>query len=278
MRRLLWRFRVLLPGSGRSRLSRSMTLDEDIESAARLMINARHAIALTGAGVSTPSGIPDFRSPGSGMWTHYDPATVASIWNFRRHPEDFYDWVRPLAHKIRTAQPNPAHLVLAELESLGYLRSVVTQNIDELHQRAGSRHVLELHGHLREATCIRCFQIVPGRELMDRFLVDGQVPYCACGGVLKPNVVLYGEMLPSDVVAEAQHEIEQCDLMLIAGSSLEVIPASEMPEIAAGHGAKLIVVNLEPTPVDPLADVVIHADVAEVLPRIVGAMRRQKWP
>jgi NAD-dependent deacetylase len=253
---------------------RALSLARDIKRAAHLLLNARYPIALTGAGISTPSGIPDFRSPGSGIWTHVDPVAVASIWAFQMHPEDFFNWMRPLAHQIRVARPNPAHYALARLESAGHLRAVITQNIDALHQRAGSRRVLEVHGHLRQATCIRCSQVVPAQELLDRFVEDGLVPHCDCGGVLKPNVVLYGESLPMDVFSEAQREVDQCDVMLVAGSSLEVVPVSDLPVMAVQHGARLIIVNYEPTPLDHLAEVIIHADVAEVLPPIAAAVQR----
>jgi NAD-dependent deacetylase len=270
-----WQITVGWLGWGQLPPFRSMALAQDIKQAAHLICNARHPIALTGAGISTPSGIPDFRSPASGIWTHVDPAAVASIWAFRRHPEAFFDWVRPLARKIRDAEPNPAHYALAELEAMGYLHCVITQNIDELHQRAGSRRVLEVHGHLRQATCMSCYQIVPVEGLLDKFLEDGHVPRCNCGGVLKPNVVLYGEILPQEVLDEAQREVAQCDLLLVAGSSLEVVPVSDMPLTAIEHSARLIVVNYQPTPVDHLADVVIHANVARVLPRIAAALRKE---
>lgn len=251
-----------------------MHLKHDIQRAADLIRNARHAVALTGAGISTPSGIPDFRSPASGLWTWVDPMAVASIWAFRTRPEAFYEWVRPLARQMRSAKPNAAHRALAQLESTGHLHAVITQNIDNLHQRAGSKLVLELHGHLREATCVRCYTVVPALDIIDQFIADGQVPVCACGGILKPNVILFGEMLPVDVLLEAEREARRCDVMLVAGSSLEVTPAADLPLTARQHGAQIIIVNYQPTPVDSQASVVIHADVAYVLPRIAAHVRR----
>jgi NAD-dependent deacetylase len=141
--------------------------------AASLLREAHYAVALTGAGLSTRSGIPDFRSPGTGLWEHANPMEVASIYAFRRHPEAFYAWVRPLVTTLLTAEPNPGHLALAEMEAGGWLKVIITQNIDDLHQRAGSREVLELHGHLREATCISCYQVLPTGELLDDFLASG---------------------------------------------------------------------------------------------------------
>jgi NAD-dependent deacetylase len=251
-----------------------MAFEREVEEAARILAASTHAVALTGAGHSTPSGVPDFRSPQSGLWEQADPMVVASIDGFRRNPQAFYDWIRPLARTMAAAQPNPAHLALAELEQMGVLQAVCTQNIDELHHRAGSRHVLELHGSVRQATCSRCGQKVPAAELWPGVIERGEIPHCPrCRGVLKPDVVLFGEMLPADVLLEAQRHAEACDAMLVAGSSLEVYPAAELPEIALRHGARLIVVNYQPTPVDGRAAVVIHADVALILPRIAAAVK-----
>jgi len=246
-----------------------MNCADEIARAAALLREARYAVALTGAGISTPSGIPDFRSPGTGLWEHADPMEVASIYAFRRHPEVFYAWIRPLVRTLLTAEPSAGHLVLAELETGGWSRAIITQNIDGLHQRAGARVVLELHGHLREATCLSCYRVLAIGELLDDFLASGEVPRCpVCGGVMKPNVVLYGEQLPIDVVNAAMGHVRQADLMLVAGSSLEVVPASQLPLLVREHGGRLIVINLTPTYIDDVAEVVIHADVAEILPRI----------
>jgi NAD-dependent deacetylase len=247
----------------------TLTLVQQIEKASELFARSRHAVALTGAGVSTPSGIPDFRSPGSGLWEKVDPMAVASIFAFRVQPQAFYDWLHPTAELLLNAQPNPAHRALADLENMGLLKAVITQNIDNLHQEAGSTTVYELHGHLREATCIRCHKIVPARPLIEKFVADAQVPRCECGGVMKPNAVLFGEQPPMDVLMAAQREAEMCDLMLVAGSSLEVVPASSIPLLAKRKGARIIIVNYQPTSLDPSTDVVIHEDVAIVLPKIV---------
>jgi NAD-dependent deacetylase len=243
--------------------------ENGIARAVALIQESRYTVALTGAGISTPSGVPDFRSPGSGLWERVDPMQVASIYAFRRTPETFYGWFRPLLMTILTAEPSPGHRALAELESEGWLKAVITQNIDDLHQRAGSHEVLELHGHLREVVCLSCYRVVPSQELIDTFVSTGQVARCsACGGLLKPNAVLFGEQLPIQVVNRALVHVRQADLMLIAGSSLEVVPASQLPLLVREHLGRLIVVNLMPTYVDEIADVVIHADVAEILPRI----------
>jgi NAD-dependent deacetylase len=253
-----------------------LSIDEHVlDRATTLLEKARYIIALTGAGISTPSGVPDFRSPESGLWEHDDPMEVASIYSFRRQPQCFYNWIRSLARQTLHAQPNPAHRALAALEGAGRLMSVITQNIDGLHQAAGSRRVIEVHGHLRGATCIQCFQRLAARPIMERFVADGEVPLCpSCGGVVKPDIILFGEQLPVQALHEAQQEARQCDVMLIAGSSLEVAPAGDLPLLAREIGARLILVNLGPTHLDALADVVLHADVADALPRLAARLLR----
>jgi len=247
-------------------------MENEIRRAAELIRAAKHVVAFTGAGHSTASGIPDFRSPGSGLWEKANPMMVASIWAFRLNPQHFYHWIRPLAETMLEALPNPAHHALAELEARGFLKAVITQNIDNLHQRAGNKRVLELHGHMREATCVRCYEVVPVDPVFKQKIRDGKVPYCRCGGVYKPNVILFGEQLPIRVLNEAMAEARRCDLMLVAGSSLEVTPAADLPVIAAESGARTILVNLQPTGFDRRADVVIHGDVTDVLPRIIEAV------
>lgn len=246
-----------------------MSLEEKIKQGAELIHQSRRMAAFTGAGHSTPSGIPDFRSPHSGLWEKHNPMLVASIWAFRLNPHSFYDWIRPMVDTMTNAEPNPAHKALAELEKLGYLQVIITQNIDDLHQRAGSQHVLELHGHLRQATCVRCYKKVAVDSAVENLIRSGQIPRCECGGVMKPDVILFGEQLPIRVLNQATQEARNCDLMLVAGSSLEVMPAADIPFLAVDSGARAIMVNLEPTAFDSRADVVIHGDVAEILPRLV---------
>lgn len=242
----------------------------EIEYAQALIAQASHVVALTGAGISTPSGIPDFRSPDSGLWSQADPFEVASLYGFRRRPQDFYDWIQPLARLTLAARPNPAHEALAHLEAHGPLKGIITQNIDMLHQKAGSQVVYELHGHMREMTCLRCFAVVPAGPILEAWLATGDVPHCSCGGVLKPNVILFGEQLPVSIFNEAKRQARSCDLMLVAGSSLEVAPAGDLPLLAKEQGARLVIVNYGVTCYDEMADVVIHADVADVLPRLAA--------
>lgn len=246
---------------------------DSIQRAARLLSQSQDSIAFTGAGISTPSGIPDFRSPTSGLWQNVDPLAVASIYGFRQNPQAFYDWIYPLARLTVEADPNPAHEALAALEMGSRLGAVITQNIDMLHTRAGSKTVYELHGHLREATCIHCFTVYAAEPIIRCFLDDRRVPHCAkCGGVIKPNVILFGEQLPVQQLLGAQNAARKTKLMVIIGSSLEVAPASDLPVLAVRNGAKLIIINLDKTPMDNAADVVIHGDAAQVLPEILDCL------
>jgi NAD-dependent deacetylase len=246
-----------------------------IEQAVALLEQADYVSALTGAGISTPSGIPDFRSAGSGLWECADPFEVATIYAFRRSPRVFYDWVRPLARAILYAEPNPAHLALADLERIGVLRAIITQNIDGLHQRASSTVVHELHGHLRQATCIHCYATTPAASLLRAFVESGEIPRCErCDGVMKPDIILYGEQLPVKPLLAAQRVARKSDVMIVVGSSLEVAPAGDLPLLTKRGSGKLIFVNLGPTHLDDIADVVIRQDVAQSLPRLVEALRR----
>lgn len=234
-----------------------------------LLRHSRRAVALTGAGHSTPSGIPDFRSPGTGLWSRIDPMEVASIHSFVRDPHRFFEWFTEMGDQMMSAEPNPAHYALAELEERGILRAVVTQNIDGLHQKAGSRCVLELHGNSKTATCLSCGRQTEGATLLRDFCESGQVPHCSCGGLIKPDVVLFGEMLPPKVLEKAQEEIVRCDLLLVVGSSLTVSPAAQLPWLAIHAGAALIVCNLGETWADEYAEVVLRQDVAVSLPALL---------
>lgn len=242
------------------------------QRAAQLLSASSRAVALTGAGISTPSGIADFRTPGTGMWSQVDPMEVASIDGFRRDPSRFYRWFSGAALDIARAQPNPAHHALAELEHRGVLRAVVTQNIDRLHQRAGSQHVIELHGALGTATCLRCGARREAAPLLDRFVEVSEVPHCSCGGVFKPDVVFFGEMLPLEALRRSQEEIASCDLLLVVGSSLTVAPASQLPWLAVGNATPIIVCNLTETWADAYAahaGAVLREDVALSLPGLL---------
>jgi len=240
-----------------------------IRDAAELILASKRAVVLSGAGISTPSGIPDFRSEGTGPWAKIEPMDVASLNAFRYHPERFFEWMRPLIHSILDAKPNPAHLAVAQLENAGYVKTVITQNIDNLHQRAGSKHVLETHGSFQTLSCGRCFNVFPSADFIEPYLKTGAIPRCShCGGVLKPDVILFGEQLPQQTWQEAVQASQTCDLMLVIGSSLEVLPVASLPMQSIDRGAHLIIVDHSPTYLAVRADVVILADVAEVIPAI----------
>lgn len=241
-----------------------------LRCAADIIRGSQRAVVLTGAGISTPSGIPDFRSPDSGLWEHFDPFEVASLTSFRHNPANFYNWMRGLARLILDAQPNPAHFSLAKLQQLGYVQTIITQNIDNLHQRAGSQNVLEVHGSMRTMTCTGCYQTVQARDYVEAYFEKAVIPHCPkCGAVLKPDLVLMGEQLPAKTWLQAVQASKTCDLMIVAGSSLEVLPVAGLPMRALESGARLILINYSHTYLDVRADVVFHDDVASILPLIV---------
>ncbi len=240
-----------------------------IEDAAILIRKAERAVVLTGAGISTPSGIPDFRSEGTGLWAHDEPMEVASLSTFRTAPERFFNWFQPLAGQIFNARPNAAHLALAEFERTGHVRTIATQNIDGLHQKAGSKNVVELHGSLRTLSCTNCFKRFESGAFLQPFVETGKIPQCLnCNGILKPDVILFGEQLPQSAWYEAERAARQCDLMVVAGSSLEVLPVARLPMQALDRGAHLIIINNTPTYLSVRADVIIMDDVATTLPKI----------
>lgn len=240
-----------------------------IEFAADLIRQSRHAVILTGAGISTPSGIPDFRSSGTGLWSRDEPLEVASLSTFRTKPSLFFEWFRPLARQMFEAKPNSAHVALAELEQRGYIKSIITQNIDVLHQRGGSKTVIEMHGTMQTLTCTQCYHKELAEPHIEKFVEQGDIPRCPkCGQVMKPDVILFGEQLPQAAWFMAQKEARSCDLMLVAGSSLEVLPVAGLPMQALDRGAHLIIINNTPTYLNVRADVSIMDDVATILPAI----------
>lgn len=228
---------------------------------------ASRAVALTGAGVSTESGIPDFRSD-AGLWAEHDPMEVASISGFRKDPVGFYRFWSGKFGALAEASPNVSHNVLARLEQAGRLRSVVTQNIDGLHQRAGSEEVLEVHGTFQTVSCLECGRQESFSELVARF--DQQTaPTCPeCGGPVKPAVVLFGEMLPP-VMQVAEHRVRDADMLIVMGSSLEVYPVAGLVPMAIRSGIPVAILNRDPGPFDRDARWVIHDD----LKRSMGAIR-----
>lgn len=244
-----------------------------IEHAYDLIRNSGNTVVLTGAGISTPSGIPDFRSNNDGLWNNIDPMEVASLSAFRLQPEKFFQWIRPLVKDILDAEPNTAHYALARMEKAGYIHSIITQNIDGLHQRAGSKTIHEIHGALDTLTCVSCYRHYETSLFTEPFIEIGEIPTCPdCGNTLKPDAILFGEQLPVEVWIASEKAARNCEVMIIAGSSLEVMPVAGLPMEAIKAGAKLIIVNQSPTYVDERAEVVLHDDVARILPRIADEL------
>jgi NAD-dependent deacetylase len=239
-----------------------------IARAAELMARARRGVALTGAGISAESGIPTFRGEG-GLWRKYDPVKVATLETFLDDPEPYWRVARERGPEVLAAKPNAGHRALAELETAGRISAVVTQNTDGLHQDAGSRRVIELHGSGRTVRCLDCGVVESRRDVQARLAVE-MPPRCAvCGGaVMKPTVVFFGEATPPEAVAQAFELARSADLMLVVGSSLVVFPAAEIPLTAARAGVPIVLVNAEPTPYDDVAEVVIHGRSGEVLPEL----------
>jgi NAD-dependent deacetylase len=228
-----------------------------------LVLSSSDAVALTGAGISTESGIPDYRSPDTGLWEKMDQSVV-SLEGFLRKPTQYYSFAIDLYPIRRSAKPNPAHYLLAELEKKRLLKGVITQNIDGLHYDAGSSTVHELHGSLRQAVCLNCSFLYPMDGVMERVISGENPPLCTeCGGVLKPNAVFFGEMLPRIPWERALELTRQTGLFLVFGSSLQVFPANILPDVALRAGAKLIIVNLTPTPYDEDAAMVVRHKVGD---------------
>ncbi len=244
--------------------SNAKDIDSLIEEAASLLRRSIHAIALTGAGVSTASGIPDFRGP-NGLYS-YVPEHVFEISFFKSNPAETWKWLKRISK--HGARPNPAHYALATMEHEGLLQAVITQNIDGLHQAAGSLRVIELHGSGRSLVCIRCGHRVE-RSLADRLDWSRGYPACPrCNASMKPDVVFFGEPLPQEALRAAFELAERSDLILVAGSSLMVSPANMLPSIVKSNGGSILIVNGGETSFDPMADIVIRGRVEEVLPEI----------
>jgi len=244
--------------------------DADTAAIKALLDEAENIVVFTGAGISAESGIPTYRGAG-GMWTKYDPEKYASIDYFRKDPSYYWQFFRDTRHDLMAkAQPTASHLAIAELERQGRLSAVITQNIDGLHHKAGSTHVLELHGNTTRFYCTECNASYTMKET--KKILDKQLPpLCLkCSGVLRPDVVLFGEMLPTEVLEEAQRKAQICDLMIVIGSSLVVYPAAHLPYQAKMSGARLIIINIDPTPLDSVADLCIHRSAGEVFPQALS--------
>ena len=240
---------------------------------AELVREADRVVALTGAGISVPSGIPDFRSPGSGLWENVNPMEVAHIDAFRRDPTRFWAFYGERFQTLDEKHPNRAHEVLAELERAGILDAVITQNIDRLHERAGSREVVEVHGTIAHSSCLRCGAQYPLDDVRSRQAADPTgVPRCDCKEPLKPDVVLFGEYLPVDAIAKADQLAATADLMLCIGSSLEVYPVAELPMRTLANGGRIAILTKGPTPLDAHAAVRLSGDIVDELEALAGEL------
>jgi len=239
---------------------------------ADLIRRAGSVVALTGAGISVPSGIPDFRSPGTGLWEKVDPMEVAHIDAFHRDTRRFWSFYRPRFADLDEKLPNRAHEVLAELEARGQLDGIVTQNIDRLHAKAGSDTVIEVHGSIATSSCTTCRTSYPLENVGELFDTDGVATCACCMGKVKPDVVLFGELLPEDAMAEAQRLCAGADLLLCIGSSLEVFPVAGLPELTLSSGGQIAIVTQGPTPYDGEAALKLDGDVVAELDAVLAAL------
>lgn len=244
----------------------TMDVESALHAAADIIKKSQYLIALTGAGISVESGIPDFRSAG-GLWEKYDPAIYAHIDSFRRNPEMIWEMLFEMIDLTKNARPNPAHIALAELEKKGILKAIITQNIDNLHQEAGSVNVIEFHGNARKLECLECHY----EEPVTSTDFGGIPPKCPqCKTIMKPQVVFFGEMIPPDALLESQMLANSADAIIVVGTSAVVYPASSIPYIAKQNRAKVIEMNLEKTPITgSITDVFIKGRVGETLPRLL---------
>jgi len=253
-------------------------MSDPVHDLARLLSEARHAVVLTGAGISTESGIPDFRSPG-GLWEKYDPMVVGSMSTFMNDPAQFWEFHRPRFEVVDSVEPNAAHIAVAELERRGIVRAVITQNIDGLHRRAGTEDPIEIHGSLSGGRCLRCDHHVSRDELLARAdAADDGVPRCNCGFQLKSHVVLFGEMLPSAALDATLHHATTADMLLVIGSSLLVSPVSDIPGMVLSNGGRIAILTEGDTPYDHRADVRIRSKAAETMPRVIEELDRMGGP
>ena len=250
-----------------------MTVTTQAERLAELIRGASSAVVLTGAGVSVPSGIPDFRSPGTGIWENVDPMEVAHIDAWRRDPDRFWGFYAERFASLVDKRPNEAHLALAELERRGLVRGVITQNVDRLHRLAGSERLIEVHGSIDRSVCMDCRGFFTLESVLEQLRSADGAPECPCCFTpLKPDVVLFGELLPDRAMSEAQELALEADLMLCVGSSLEVYPVAGLPELTQGAGGRIALVTQGPTPYDADAEVKLDGDVVAELRAVLAAL------
>src|SRR3954468_17937483 len=254
------------------KLRAGITPISKVERLAELLGQSRRAVALTGAGVSVPSGIPDFRTPETGLWAKVDPMEVAHISVFEGDPERFWSYYRPRFQALGGKAPNRAHAALAELERRGLIEGVITQNIDRLHRAAGSENVIEVHGSIETSSCLECGTAY-GLDEIDGIFDGRGVAICtACGGSVKPDVVLFGELLPEEAMARATELAEGADLMLCVGSSLTVHPVAGLPQLTLAAGGSVAIVTKGETPYDSEAALKLAGEIDDELAALVGAL------
>jgi NAD-dependent deacetylase len=239
---------------------------------AALIGESRSTVVLTGAGISVPSGIPDFRTPETGLWANVDPMEVAHIDVFERDPARFWSYYRPRFQSLGDKRPNSAHEALAELERRGLIEGVITQNIDRLHRAGGSRNVVEMHGSIETSSCTSCAAAFSLDEV-DALFDEAGVAICAsCGGAVKPDVILFGEMLDESAMAHARELAERAELMICVGSSLAVYPVAGLPQLTLGRGGRLALVTMGETPYDADAELKLDGEVVEELAAVMAAL------
>lgn len=245
-------------------------INNKIQEVCRNIKESSNTLVLTGAGISTESGIPDFRSQNTGLWEKIDPMEVLSTSVLFENPQKFYKEGYSLLLDMEDVQPNKGHVALAKLEEMGLIKGIITQNIDSLHQKAGSKKVLEVHGHIRTGTCLDCKSKINLRKLTNKVEIGEIPPICdKCGGLLRPDVVMFGDRLPDDF-DRAQELIQDCELLIVVGSSLSVAPVSFLPQMAS----KVILINLEPTHFDRYAENVINEKSGIVLTKVLEELRK----
>jgi NAD-dependent protein deacetylase/lipoamidase len=258
--------------SNRPDWPRNSQLDQTAQATAReLIAQANYIVAFTGAGISAESGIPTYRDNDDALWENFDPQQVVQIDRFLSDSTPFWNFFRDYRYQaISGASPNEGHRALAVLEDSGKLKSLITQNIDGLHQAAGSRQVIEIHGNTRRIGCLDCDAEFGMDEVFEQLKRELPPPCRSCGGRLKPKVVFFGEQMPLREMTDAVKEVQRCDLLIAVGSSLQVYPAASLPELAKNNGARVMIVNKTMTPFDQLSDAVVPGNAAEILPIIIA--------